>query len=551
VTTVFRDAELVELLGDEPELLALADALVVTRGRRRGVRPALIAAIAAVVAGVVALALIAPWQGSPTLVDRALAAVGDQPVLHVVVSRPSDPWSLVEIESGRPIEREARTEIWFDHSRDLKKTVLTDDGERVDEILETAEGGWSRGGPIITCAWIAAHPVEATKMRVSCNENMQNGTTPRRIPEKPPTLETALAGFVDRYQSALASGAAHEAGRGRIDGRDVVWLELPTDGQRVAVDADTYKPVVVEAGRAVRFRVVTAETIPFDAALFTKPAHVEALAGSSSRVQTNATPEQAAAALGGSALWLGRQWNGYRLVEVTSHDLSIGYGALSDRAPERAVGAELVYENGARVRFTLRETTVCSSGWVACVHEPGEPGRMLLFPPGGLLRDGALYVVIWNSRQEGQPPTIDIARALRPVASGHMPAGSPASLDRNGCRPGQARAVVRSLVAAFNAGNSAAVDGLVAPEPEFHWFSAPGTSPAAHRLGNKAKDRSTLAAYVRLRHRHHERWANVVIQGNLAITLTRRADDYARSRVHGKGEVFCHGSVAKLIVWSL
>jgi hypothetical protein len=33
--------------------------------------------------------------------------------------------------------------------------------------------------------------------------------------------------------------------------------------------------------------------------------------------------------------------------------------------------------------------------------------------------------------------------------------------------------------------------------------------------------------------------------------MTRQADDYARSRPRGKGEVVCHGSVAKVIVWAL
>jgi hypothetical protein len=149
---------------------------------------------------------------------------------------------------------------------------------------------------------------------------------------------------------------------------------------------------------------------------------------------------------------------------------------------------------------------------------------------------------------------LDIARALRLVTSGYGTA-APGALgggrDYNGCTPDQVQTLVRKLVVAFNAGNAAAVDRLVAHEPAFQWFSAPGTSPAAQRLGKKAEDRSTLAAYVRLRHRHHERWTNVVTQGNLAITLTRQADDYPRSRVRGKGEVVCHGSLAKLIVWSL
>jgi len=176
-----RDPELIELLSGEPELLAFADAIVSTRPastirRRRAWRLAALAAAAAVLGAAVSVALTLPWSERASLVDRALAAVGEKPVLHVVIARPADaPGFLVAIDSGRPIERTERTEIWFDQGRDLRKTVTILDGSVLDATLETDEGGFSRSGPIITCAWIAAHPVEATKMRVSCNLNGDNG----------------------------------------------------------------------------------------------------------------------------------------------------------------------------------------------------------------------------------------------------------------------------------------------------------------------------------------------------------------------------------------
>jgi hypothetical protein len=135
------------------------------------------------------------------------------------------------------------------------------------------------------------------------------------------------------------------------------------------------------------------------------------------------------------------------------------------------------------------------------------------------------------------------------VVSARTASGGPPG--RHGCSAGTVAQLVRSLVAAFNAGSAATVDRLVAREPEFQWFSAPGTSAAASRLGKRAEDRSTLRAYIRLRHRHHERWTHVRVEGNLGLTLTREADDYARSRVRGKGEAVCTGGVARIIVWSL
>jgi hypothetical protein len=434
-----RDPELLELLADDPELFALADAVAsthpaATAGRQPRVRRLALLAAALVVLGAAALTLTLSWNRSPSLVDRALAAVGEQPVLHVVIARPAEaPGSLVEISTGRRIGRIERTEIWFDHGRDLKRTVTTLDGQILDETLETAQGGFSRAGPIITCAWIAAHPIEATKMRVSCNLSGENGTVPRKIPEQPPSLDEALAGFLDRYQSALASGQAHEVGRGRLDGRDVIWLALPdpnaapgTRVERVAVDAATYKPVLVEsAGEALSFRVLAAETVAFDSSLFTKPKQVDSQGGGSTTSSTDVTPPEAAASLGGRAAWLGEEWQGYRLVETKREELAIGYGALSDRTPTHMIGVEFVYGRVAsdggvdrETTFTLSETTACTIhwGWTCTPRDPIEPGTMLTLEPRSLVRERGLYVTIWEWERGKQPPPLQIARALRPVS---------------------------------------------------------------------------------------------------------------------------------------
>jgi hypothetical protein len=434
-----RDPELLELLAGEPELLAFADAIVSTHAapsvtQRRARRLALLAAALVLLGGAVAVALTLPWSRGPSLVDRALAAVGEQPVLHVLIARPADaPGSLIEVATGGRIERTERTEIWFDHGRNLKRTVTTLDGRVLDETLETDKGGFSQHGPIITCAWIAAHPVEATKLRVSCNLSGENGTVPRKIPEQPPTLDEALAGFVDRYQSALASGQAHEVGRGRFDGRDVVWLELPdpnaapgTGVERVGVDAATYKPVVVEsAGEALTFRVLSAETVAFDPSLFRKPDQVDNQGGASTISSTDVTPAKAAASLGGTAVWLGPEWQGYRLVETKREVLAIGHGALSNRKPAHTIGVEFVYgrvaADGSVIKdttFTLSETTVCTIrwGWTCTARDPIEPGTMLTLEPRNLVRERGLYVTIWEWELGELPAPLEIARALRPVS---------------------------------------------------------------------------------------------------------------------------------------
>jgi hypothetical protein len=409
-------------------------------------------------------------------------------------------------------------------------------------------------------------------MRVSCNPSGENGTVPRTIPEQPPTLEEALSGFVDRYQSALASGRAHEVGRGQLDGRDVIWLELPDNSrppltERVAVDAATYKPVLVESGGgAMSFRVLTAETVAFDPGLFRKPKQVSAQGGGSTRSSTDVSPQEAAAALGGTALWLGPDWQGYRLVETKRVELSIAHWARAARKLTHTTGIEFVYGRiGAdgsvdkRTTFTLSETTTCTIvwGWTCSARDPAIPGTLLTLVPRSLVRDHGLYLTIWNWQVGGQPPPVEIARALRPLDAGGiaLPQAQVLPAATRCPAPTQVQ-LVRSLVAAFNAGNSRAVNRLVAPEPAFQWFSAIGPDS---RIGKKAEDRSTLGAYIARRHRHHDHltlvgFGSMDDQGriNLTLLIRRRADDYhPRNLLRAKQDAICAGGRASLIVWSM
>jgi hypothetical protein len=431
-----RDPELVEMLSDEPELLALADALVATtkplsgrRRRRRMVphnRPLVASAssAAATVAALVALFLISPWQTSPSFVQRALAAVGAQPVLHVVTSQPAPAGTLVDVKSGQPVSEVLRTEVWFDRGRELKKSAFTINGKTLDEALETKAGSWTRGGPIYTCAWIAAHPTEATKARVSCNANGDNGTTPRTVPESAPELDPALAGFVDRYQAALASGAARRIGAGQFEGHDIVWLQFDADGrtEQVAVDAQSYKPLLIKQEPGdVSLRVLIAETLPYQSAIFRKPTQIRAQSGGSLSAETAITPQQAAATLGGKALWLGESWNDLRLVATTREVRTISYGP--DEPSGRADIVNFTYaklapggavDGQSQIHIYESQTCIVNLGWTCTASDPADAGTIELRGPIGILRKDDLFVAIWDwssNRQRG----IDIARTLSSV----------------------------------------------------------------------------------------------------------------------------------------
>lgn len=391
-----------------------------------------VAVAAAVAAAVIAVLLVSPWSGSGGLVQRALAAVGSGPVLHVVTEQPSPIlwYKAVSLPSGTPIQVTQRQEIWFDQSRDLKKTVTTLNGVVYDQLLETRQGGFTPSGPVYTCSWIAAHPVAATKAGVSCNANMQNGTKPHKVPEQPPTLDLALAGFVDHYQSALASGQATKTGTGQVDGHDVIWLRISATTQSqggypaedVAIDASTYAPVLVRtlSTNPVQFQVSQIDTEAYDHSLFTRPAREYPPTSGSARATSPIDAAQAPTLLGGKALWLGQSWNGYQLVKVEQQQLNTGYSPQSGKKDTHSVGVIFTYAPpGGSAASTnvlqIKEATQCEMGLAmpcGAIH-PTE-GTLLLGQPLSssiTSRDG-LYIAI--SQLGGNP--VAVANALQPLA---------------------------------------------------------------------------------------------------------------------------------------
>lgn len=445
-TSPLRDPELVRMLADEPELLAIADALVETRRERLASEPHLarqrrrwasVGAAAAVAAAAVAVLLVSPWSGDGGgLVGRALAAIGTGPVLHVVTEQPSPIlwYKPVALPSGQPIQVTQRQEIWFDQSRDLKKTVTTLNGIVYDQLLETPDGGFTPQGPVYTCAWIAAHPLEATQAGVSCNANGQNGTEPHQVPEQPPTLDLALAGFVDHYQSALSSGEATKTGTGQVDGHQVIWLRINATSQSdggypaedVAIDASTYAPVLVRASgpQPVQFRVTEIDTEGYDPSLFTRPRReyppISGSAGATSPIDVG----QAPALLGGQAVWLGQSWNGYQLVKVEQQELVTGYGTQSGKTDTHSVGVVFTYAPPSTADGTdvlqIGEATQCEDGWgMDCaLIEPTE-GVLRLdewpFFSSFTLRNG-IYIAITQRGSRNDP--VAVADALRPLNAG-------------------------------------------------------------------------------------------------------------------------------------
>ena len=205
--------------------------------RRRG-RRALAVALATVGA-VCAAVLIDPFGGGDRggVLDRALAAVGDGPVLRVV-SETQIGGTLVELDGDRRTEIRATREVLFDPERGMRWTVrlrgvvLEDYGVRPGKRLGYAG--------------------------------------------------EALQAFTRDYREALRSGRAHVLGEEEVDGNPVYWIRVPLGPkspksrtpcrpyrfcQDVAISRETYEPLylsITPPGYRPRVldRILTIESLP-------------------------------------------------------------------------------------------------------------------------------------------------------------------------------------------------------------------------------------------------------------------------------------------------
>jgi hypothetical protein len=378
----------------------------------------------------IAVAMVAPWGGSGGFSDRALAALGSEPVLHVVAHAQGPTGGrLVDLSTGvtTPITQEQELEIWYDQEQGLKHTIVRSDGRIVDDILETPEGGYTPGGIVYDCAWIAAHPVEATKAQVSCNANGNNGTTPRVIPRPKPSINPSLQRFLDGYQRALATGKARKTGTGEIDGREVVWLafDLPDRGrEQVAVDSKTMRPLLVrEYPGRYSYRIEQIGTESSKEADFSKPtlAEVGAQPSGGSVVSSNSLPLQPSsirAALPG-AVWAGSALSGLPLTSAKRDELRTLFVDHA-RPPESGLGLRLEYGSGGSGAYVVlmesnRPRFSYQWGFVRMAPTPNGLAGKLYTTSGaaiGFTVVNGLYVTINASNHE---LLMLAARSLQPL----------------------------------------------------------------------------------------------------------------------------------------
>ena len=408
--SALADVEVVELLADRPELLAIADAVAATQAQPRR-RRLLLRLLPAAVVLVLALAAVplAPWpQREGGFVERALAAIGPLPVVHVVIET-EDPYSsLVDLETGEGMPTRIRLEYWFDEERGRLRSVQLRNGVFTGETLEVAGGGRSSSGPV------------------------------QALPGSRPSLNPALAGFVRGYKQALADGTATVVGEGEVEGRRVMWVAFPTSygSERAAVDSETLRPVLVRAvgpgGEASPFtwRVPVIETIARRASDFREPRLMlrEAYRGDvrSSEPISSAN----AAELPWRPVWLGESWRGLRLVRLERQTVTRGYLPGSEPRSERGESLRLGYRVDAeRWRLELSQAPrpemayAFAGGRRTFVGNPlppegaaeivtlggGSPGSQCI---GQLQLDG-VWVTIWGA---SRGLCLDAARSLKPLS---------------------------------------------------------------------------------------------------------------------------------------
>jgi len=198
-----HDREVLDLLRDEPELLAIADAVADTQQKPRPFRPVrAVGAVALAVVAIFVLVLAAPWDrgggGRGGVLERALAAIEARgPVVHLTTK--------VELTHGQQTLPALVTESYYDKRRHLVHVVTR-----------------SKEGTVLADYTTSAIDDEFATF--------------------PGLLDQA-----DFYRKALASGQAKVVGNGKWHGRSVYWVELNRGGAfilRVGIDRMSYRPVV-------------------------------------------------------------------------------------------------------------------------------------------------------------------------------------------------------------------------------------------------------------------------------------------------------------------
>jgi hypothetical protein len=336
------------------------------------------------------------------VVERALAAVSAGPVVHAVVENEDSRALLVDLASGEETVEPERHEYWYDEERGELRARLTIGSEVVNEVHLRRSG--------------------------------------------PPPSHRALA-FATRYRAALESGKARVVRWETVAGRRAPVLRIavpawrdprsdqvvqPAYTEEVVVDGDTFEPLRfrhvygsdVASGPVFWWRVVSIESIERDDDDFEAgppPFPWTKFAPSNDR---QVTLDEAARALGRTALWPGAEIGGVRLQriglvtttitwtdgrETETPSLLIRYEAPGEKG--RWLWMEVGTSPETTPRFGPVDGEAVPAGKVRLMEVKAHDDRSIDMWFGNVQRDG-LYI---NMQSPLRELIIKAARALKPI----------------------------------------------------------------------------------------------------------------------------------------
>jgi hypothetical protein len=314
------------------------------------------------------IGLIAPWQHGPSLTARALAAVGDGPVIHAVLQDETG-YTYIDLATGQETPQLKTWEIWYDSQRHFLHTKISFDDRPYSDTLETPTGFESND----------SHTTESLE----------------------PKLDPALAEFVDGYRSALENGDARVVRTGTINGHDVTWIELTSDTkskgtERIAIDETSSLPLRIEDYYADRlegsYDIVSIETSQAGSGDFTLPTKRLPVLGFKRDDIARVSLSEAAAALPG-ALSVGESISGLSLSQVSRVRLTTEYEREGGLEPLIYTGLELQYGVGWPFSFAKTPEGKTRGGSFVWLEEAAQPQSIYGWIDSAVPSTGSVLIV--------------------------------------------------------------------------------------------------------------------------------------------------------------
>jgi hypothetical protein len=338
------------------------------------------------------------------VVDRALAAVSDGPVLHAIVENEDSRAILVDLTSGEETVEPERHEYWYDEERGELRARLTIGREVINEVHVRRVAG--------------------------------------------PPAHRALA-FATGYREALESGKARVVRWETVDGRRAPVLSIAVPGrggdpprigeaaepaytEEVVVDGETFEPLrfrhlygpEVVAGPVHWWRVVSIESIERDEDDFKAGPPSFPWSRFAPSNDKELTLDEAATALGRPGLWSGPAIDGIALQRIGVVTTTITWRDGSEtETPSLLIRYEAPGEQGRWLWMqvgTSAETTprfgpvdgeAVPAGKVRLMEVKAHDDRSIDMWFGNVQRDG-LYINMQSPQHE---LVVEAARTLEPI----------------------------------------------------------------------------------------------------------------------------------------